>query len=376
MSDGNFTNAIPRDRYDRPFIYPKPARGKTHADVIAQFEKRKKKPPSYRRTTKFISVLEDTYTLDKWGQRMVARGIAERDDLAEAARGTELDTKSGKDALDRIVSDARAHMRTGLKASLGSYLHHCTQVIDENDEWVCPDDLPSPTEWASLQKGNVDLLDDDYPLDERDADLDAYIATKRRYGMTYSAIEQMRVFDPWEVAGTPDRIGTGTDDRFAGKWLIEDVKTGDIDWDNSQREIGMQLAMYAHSTGYTQDGGRVEDVPPVCRLKAVVIHLPVMQAKCELHFVDIVAGWEGCQSAQAVWQWRKRKGVFTKLDEWAPRNHLERNSMRPSFAEEAMQCDTKDALRALWTKAAEGISLTPDFKAAVKKRLEQLESAA
>lgn len=373
MSDGNFTNTIPRDRYDRPIIYPKPARGKTHADVIASFEKRKKRAPSYRRTTKFINVLEDSYTLDKWGQRMVARGIAERDDLAEATRNTELDTKPGKDALDRIVSDARAHMRTGLKATLGSYLHYCTELKDRYGDNA---DLPSPTEWASLQNGHVDLLDDDYPLDERDADIAAYLDMKVRYGLVYSSIELMRVFDPWEVAGTPDRIGTGTDPRFGGKWLIEDVKTGDIDWDNTQREIGMQLAMYAHSVGYTQEDGRVHDVPAVDRQKAVVIHLPVMQAKCELHFVDIVAGWEGCHTAQATWEWRKRKGVFTKLDDWAPRNHLEKLAMKPSFAETAMQCGTKDELRALWTQAAEGIALTPDFKAAVKKRLEQLEGEA
>jgi hypothetical protein len=303
---------------------------------------------------------------------MVALGVAS--DQSLIGRLSELGPDDKED-VNSIVSAARANMRTGLKASLGSYLHHCTQLIDENDEYIAPCDLPSPAEWASMQKGFVDLRDDDYPLELRDADIDAYIAAKRRYGMTYSAIEQMRVFDPWKVAGTPDRIGTGTDERFGGHWMIEDLKTGDIDWDNTQREIAMQLAMYARSTAYTQDGGRIDDVPPVYRAKAVVIHLPVMEAKCELHFVDIEKGWDGCVRAQANWEWRSVKGLFTKLDDWEPANHLERNAMRPSFAEAAMQCGTKDELRELWTQAFAEFALTDDFKAAVKLRIKQLEAA-
>lgn len=369
MGDGNFTNNIPRDRHDRPLIYPAPGRGKTHADVVSS-TRAQHKPKSYRRTTKFISLLEDTYTLEKWAQRMVACGVA--GDRALIERLNELDPDVDKDEIDGIVWAARGNMRTGLKAALGSYLHHCTELKDRHGDDA---DLPSPTEWASLQKGKVDLLDDDYPAEERDADIAAYLAAKRRYGMTYSAIEQMRVFDPWQVAGTPDRIGTGTDERFGGKWLIEDVKTGDIDWDNTQREIAMQLAMYAHSTAYTHDAGRVDDVPPVDRQKAVVIHLPVMQARCELHFVDIRAGWEGCQHAHAVWQWRKRKGVFAKLDEWEPPTHLEKLAQKPTFAEAAMMAPTVEALRDLWVQASNYPGgLSEQFKAAVQKRLAELET--
>lgn len=374
MSDGNFTNNIPRDRYDRPIIYPAPARGKTHSDVVERYAKQKKQPKSYRRTTKFISILEDNFNLERWAQRMVARGLSELPDLAASVAAIpDIDTQIGKDALDMAVKDARAHMRTSLKANKGSYLHHCTELLDRFGETA---ELPSPAEWASLQNGNVDLRDDDYTIDERDADVAAYLSAKQRYGLRYYTIEQMRVYDPWQVAGTPDRSGVGTDERFAGKHMIMDVKTGDVDWDNTQREIAMQLAMYAHSTPYTHDQGRGEDVPAVNRQKAVVIHLPAGQGRCELHFVDIVRGWQGCLHAQNVWEWRKFRAMFVKADEWSPTGHLERLAMNPSYAEAAMTCPSKAELRTLWEQAAKAVALTDDFKSAVRKRINELETSS
>lgn len=370
MGDG-----IYRDKWGRPAIYPPPGRGKTHADVVKRYVDRGKKPPYYRRVTKFISQLEDTYNLEMWAQRTAVRGVVERDDLSERARNC---APSDKDELDAVVALGKKHMRTGLLRDLGSYLHYCTDLIDRHGDDT---DLPSPGEYASLRnstagKIEMDITDDDMSLDERDADLDAYKAVKRRYGLRYSHIEQMRVYDPWEVAGTPDRIGTGTDERLAGKWVVLDVKTGDIAWNNTHREHAQQFAMYAHSTPYDPETGRYDDIPPINRDKAVVIHLPVGQAKCELHFVDIKRGWDGCQRSRALWEWRKETGMFTRLDEWQPATHLERLAQKPTFAEAAMMAPTKDALRELWVQASNYPGgLSDSFKAAVQRRLAELEAA-
>ena len=372
MSDGNFTNTIPRDRFDRPQIFPPPARGKTHADVVARFEKSKKNPPSYRRTTKFISVLEDTYNLDAWANRMVARGISERSDLALDAVKADLDTREGKDTLDIIVGKAKGHMRTGLKATLGSYLHYCCELKDLHGEHA---DLPSPAEWASLQNKPPDLRDDDYELEDRDADVAAYLTTKTHYGLRYTSVEQMRVNDAFKVAGTPDRTGFGDPELFHDKHAVFDVKTGSIDFDNSHREHAMQFAMYGHSTAYTQADGRIEDVPPLNQDWAYIIHLPVMEARCTLHRVDIRAGWSGCVLAQQVWEWRKRKGIVTLLDDWEPANHLEKLALNPTYAEAAVHCPSKEALRELWARAAANPGALDDsFKAAVKQRLSELDA--
>lgn len=370
MSDG-----ILRDKWGRPHIYPVPARGKTHADVIKRFQDRGKKPPTYRRTTKFIGVLEDRYNLERHSARTAVRGVADRPDLIDRVTNYAGDN----DELDRVITAAKAHIRTALARDLGSYEHYCTELIDRHGDDT---DLPSPGEYASLRNSEagktvVDLVDDDLSLEERDADLDAYRAMKQRYGLRFSHIEQMRVFDPWEIAGTPDRIGTGTDERFGGKWLVMDVKTGDIDWANTHREHAMQFAMYAHSKPYDPAIGRYDDVPPVDRDRAVVIHLPVGQGKCELHFVDIARGWDGCLRAQAVWEWRKETGLFTRLDEWQPPTHLARLANTPTFAEAAMMAPTVEALRELWTQAADHPgALSDSFKAAVRKRLAELEAEA
>ena len=370
MADG-----ILRDKWGRPYIYPPPARGKTHADVIKRYQDRNKKPPTYRRVTKFNSVLEDTYNLEKWSERMVILGVAQRADLLERILSA---APGDNDELNLIVSLAKAHLRTGLLRDLGSYEHYCTDLLDRHGDDT---DLPSPSEYASMRNSlagrtEIDITDDDLSLEERDADLDAYRAVKRRYGLRYSHIEQMRVYDPWEVAGTPDRIGTGTDERFSGKWMVLDVKTGDVGWANTQREYAIQFAIYAHSKPYDPQVGRYDDVPPVDRDRAVVIHMPVGQAKCELHFVDIKRGWDGAQRARAVWEWRKETGLWTRLDEWKPANHLEKLALNPTYAEAAMMAPTKEALRELWTRAAsQPGALSYSFKAAVKKRLEELEAA-
>lgn len=371
MGDG-----IYRDKWGRPAIYPAPGRGKTHADVVKRYVDRGKRPPYYRRVTKFISILEDKYNLEKWGERTAVRGVVERDDLIERARSC---APADKDELDAIVALGKKHMRTGLLRDLGSYEHYCTDLIDRHGDDT---DLPSPGEYASLRNSaagriEIDITDDDLSLEERDADLEAYKAAKRRYGLRYSHIEQMRVYDPWEVAGTPDRIGTGTDERFSGKWMVLDVKTGDIDRANTHRGHAMQFAMYAHSKAYDPEVGRYDDVPPVDRAKAVVIHMPVGQGKCELHFVDITRGWDGCQRARSVWEWRKETGLFTRLDEWKPVNNCEKLAHNPTFAEAAMMSPTKEALRELWARAAcHPGGLSDSFKAAVQKRLAELESGA
>jgi hypothetical protein len=365
-------DGIQRDRWGRPYIYPPPARGKTHADVIKRYADRNKNPPTYRRVTKFIGQLEDTYQLEAWAQRTVAKGIAVRDDLRELAANT---PPADKDTLDSVVAQAKRHQRDGLLRDLGSYLHHCTDLIDRDHT-----DLPSPSEYANARNSAagetvVDICDDDMSAAERDADLDAYQAAKRRYGLRYSAIEQMRVYDPWEVAGTPDRIGTGTDPRFHSKHVVMDVKTGDIAWPNTQREFAMQFALYAHATPYDPETGRSTDIPMVDRNKAVIIHLPVGRARCELHFVDIQRGWTGCQYSRQVWEWRKETGLVTRLDEWQPQNHLEKLAFNPTTAESAMACPTLDELRNLWIRIAERPGgLSDEFRAAVDKRRAQIES--
>jgi hypothetical protein len=50
-------------------------------------------------------------------------------------------------------------------------------------------------------------------------------------------------------------------------------------------------------------------MPPVSLERALVIHLPAGQARCELHWLDIAAGWEAARLAATVRAWRARRDL-------------------------------------------------------------------
>lgn len=330
MADDVFTNEIPRDNWGRPKIV------QPNGKLVP-----------YRRVTKFISVLDDTYNLELWMMRMVALGMGQRDDLVLAAASL-TDQQADKQALNNVAKQAKEHAMASSKATKGTALHKLCERLDRGHEIGS---VPAPF----------------------DQDLAAYVKTRDHYGLKFGHIETMRVFDPWKVAGTPDRTGC-----YKGKWYIIDIKTGDITW--GEREIAMQLGLYAHSTPYTADLGRHDDIPAVDRKKAIVIHLPAGQAKCELHWIDIELGWAGCQVAKQVWDWRQHKGLLDGIPEPdAPpvyKNPLDTNAAKLSFAEAAMAATDPEGLRTLWREAASQMALTNDFKLAVKTRLAQLNGVA
>lgn len=337
MTEDAFTTPIPRDRWGRPYIYPAPRRGETHADVVARFARQKKQPPTYRRATTFISVLEDTYQLELWKMRMVALGMGQREDLVLAASSLTAD-KADRSALNKIAKDAQEHARASAKATVGTALHRLCERLDRGQR---VDNVPS----AFVP------------------DLEAYERVRDKAGLKFHQIETLRVFDKWEVAGTPDRIGT-----FGGKTMVIDIKTGDITW--SEREIAMQLALYTHAVPYSHDTGRFEDVTEVNRIKGMVIHLPAGEGKCDLYEVDLVSGWEACNLAKQVWDWREREELFTPL------SAEDSSKQGPlTYSEAAMACNTVDELRDLWSRAARDPrgALDEKVKRAIKLRLEQLE---
>ena len=331
MADDVFTNEVPRDRWGRPMIL--------QADGT--------KRTAYRRATKFIKVLEDQKALDDWRARMVALGLGKREDLHLAAASLTAD-KEDRKALQAVADRAKEHAVED-KALKGTALHKIVERIDRGQK---VGDIP-----AAYAK-----------------DVEAYVRTRDKAGLKFGLIETMRVYDPFEVAGTPDRTG-----MYRNKWQIMDVKTGQVDFDSTIREISMQLALYAHATPYDENhatGPRFDETPPVSRTKALVIHLPAGEGRCELHEVDIEIGWTGCLLARQVWEWRKQKGLFVpSSDDTEPEyaNHLERNAAQPNIYESVLLCATKDELRELWNRVAllPG-GLDDKFKTAVQERLTQL----
>jgi hypothetical protein len=258
---------IARDRYGRPLVIP-PAGGK---------------PIPYTRCTTFVGVLEDTSNLTKWKQRMTAIGLTLRPDLALAVAAHRAD----KSKLNKIVDEAMEAAASSAAATTGTALHSLTEQIDRG---INPGSIPAAY----------------------GPDLDAYeFATAPLMPLH---IEQFVVHDGLQVAGTPDRVVEYKDALY-----IADLKTGSIEW--GMGKIAMQLAVYANSQLYDVETGERASLNVDTR-RALVIHLPAGQGRCDLVWVDIAEGWRAVQVAAEVRKHRQHKawswpfGTGVEIVDW------------------------------------------------------------
>jgi hypothetical protein len=254
-----------RDRYGR-YLLPHPATGEQQA---------------WTRATTWARTLSDTTGLHRWECRMVAKGITLRPDLYALAAAAPADDVT---ALDTLTEAAREAAAASASANLGTALHRFTERHDRG-ELVTP-----PDPWA--------------------ADLAAYSATMDAEGITIDPahIERITPVPGLGAAGTLDRIA-----KVPGHGLvIADVKTGQ-DLRYSWGEIAIQLAIYAHGAGLWTGTG-YDPMPEVSQTRALVIHLPAGQARCDLHWLDIAAGWQAARLAAAVRAWRARRDLAGPFD--------------------------------------------------------------
>lgn len=257
---------IERDRYERPLVIP-PGGGK---------------PVAYTRATTFVDCIEDKYNLQRWQQRMVARGLSLRSDylLRVVSIGDPGDDRAKKSQLDKLCENAIEVAKGSAGATTGTALHALTELIDRGEE-LPP--LPAGAA-ASLERYR-----------EATADLTAL------------HIERFLVLDTLKIGGTPDRIvkvGTGPKAPI----VIADVKTGSIDYGIAK--ISAQLAVYARSALYDVPTGErsPHGASPVAGL---VIHLPAVDdpkdARCDLVWVDLLAGWNDVLLARDVREARRKR---------------------------------------------------------------------
>jgi hypothetical protein len=243
---------IARDRYGRPLVLP-PGGGR---------------PIPYTRCTTFVGVLEDTSNLTKWKQRMTAIGLTLRPDLALAVAAHRAD----KSKLNKIVEEAMEAASSSAAATTGTALHALTEQMDRGEVMAA---IPEAFQ----------------------GDIAAYeFATAP---LTNIHIERFTVHDGLQVAGTPDRVVEYKDALY-----IADVKTGSIEW--GMGKIAMQLAVYANSLLYDIATGDRASLNVDTR-RALVIHLPAGQGRCDLVWVDITEGWRAVQVAAEVRKHRQHK---------------------------------------------------------------------
>ena len=310
---------IPRDRYGRPIVTP-PAGGK---------------PEPYTRCTTFVDCLEDKFNLQKWMQRMVAIGLADRADLLLAVAAH----KDDKTKLDRICEDAREAAAASASATTGTALHALAEQYDRG------------------QLTDLSRL----PGTAR-ADLQAYIAATNDFRHLH--IERFTVHDGFKVGGTPDRISGWTDGTY-----IADIKTGSVDFGGLK--IAMQLAMYSRSVIYDHVTKQRTPLPDVNRDRGIVIHLPAGEATCRLLWVDLAAGWEAVQVARAVRNWRTRKNLLSEIAATVL-EPVAADPLAPSLLDRIATATSSDDLTVLWrSHVGEWTDVHTQAAAERKRQIEQ-----
>jgi hypothetical protein len=273
---------VPRDRWGHPRV-----RDLTTGKLVV-----------YKRVTKFIDVLEDTYLLDRSRQRNVAIGLAARHDLLMKAAAANRD----RNQLEEVIDAAREAAGDSSAATLGSAVHTLTEQLDRGEDPLVP---------PSAQP-----------------DIDAYAQLLHDERLTVDDVEVFVVCDKYKVGGTFDRIVTLDGHRY-----VLDIKTGRIDYGASK--IAMQLALYANSERYDPGTG-IRSYLNVDLTRGIVIHLPAGGGQASLHWADLAIGWTGVALAKDVWDWRSMSGL------------LEATPPRPDLLPLIHTCRDEQALVALW----------------------------
>lgn len=240
---------------------------------------------SWVRATTVSGLLSDRYNLEKWANRMIILGLTKRPDLMALAAASGPDDRRRLDDIAKHAKDAAA---SDSKANIGTAIHAATEALDRGE----PVNMPPPY----------------------DRDVQAYEDKLRGLSVTVVPgwIERIVLVPQLGegVAGTLDRLVMCPDWDLP---RIADIKTG-ATVKFSGLDHAVQQAIYANATHYYDD--QTEELvpcPPIDKTKALIIHLPAGTATCEIHELDITAGWAAAQTAAEVRGWRARKDLSRKL---------------------------------------------------------------
>jgi hypothetical protein len=252
---------VKRDQWGR-YILPHPDTGKLQ---------------SWTRATTFANTAADQYNIGLYNERLVAKGMAMRPDLYAEAASAHIDDKK---TLQRIAELAKEAAGASAKARLGTALHTFTEKTDLNEKVT----IPAP--W--------------------DKDVEVYVTKLKdeKIEVVPKYIEATVIVPSLNVAGTLDRLI-----RVVG-WeglIVGDLKTGHsvkYAW----MEIACQLYLYSRATHiYDHRTETLSEMPKVNQDKAMVIHLPVGDAECELYEINLELGSRVAAVAEVVRELRKRK---------------------------------------------------------------------
>lgn len=278
---------------------------------------------AYGSPSGFGKQIENTYNLQKWGERQAMLGVGiDLALIADCHALTQFEPGSDefKAAADKVVLRAKEAAQTNLAADRGTHAHALAEDSDEGRNWIeraeAGELLGIPTE---AQRALVDA----WKKMLADNDLEVLVS------------EASCVDDVWHLAGTLDNLARlGRELRFArpdgeivaipaGTVVVLDKKTGQrrtrpdgstMYWHG----YAVQVASYAQSVRYDTETEQRSEWPWVIdQSHALIAHLDVLGAiegkpSCELVYVDLEAGREhGGATVVAAKAWESRRDVFS-----------------------------------------------------------------
>lgn len=246
-----------------------------------------KKP--YTRATTIAKTLENTYNLNAWGTRCLAKGVAQRPDLVARAATTPVDDKKN---WKEIFAQAEVIAAGGAKANLGTAFH-------------------------ALHENVATMTDDEYAAVPHDLRVtyEKYRAELVRLGIVEILTESTCAVTSLGVAGKLDALMRLSD----GRVVVADRKSGRVvEYPHS---ACTQMATYANADMLLMpsEGGPKwltmhEAFPDLDRTTGLVIDVRIgdeATAAVHVYEVDLHAGWWSALEAVKVRRWRARRDLIT-----------------------------------------------------------------
>lgn len=257
---------VTMDRWNR-YVLPDPETGQKRA---------------WTRITTVTKALSDTYHLEAWKMRMVAKGMATRQDLLYMAEVSDVSEKS---TFDNIAKAAMEAAGASEGANKGTARHKLIERFNAGD-----------LDKSSLSETNSVFIN---------AYLDALM--RHNVGFMHNLQERVVCIPKYGIAGRFDAVV-----GHRGNSVIFDLKTQKT-VDYGHIELAMQLGFYANASYVWDDGKQGWDTFTVCKDYALLCHAPFTTSEVVFYQVDLSHSVELIEKALAVREARKINGLLTKL---------------------------------------------------------------
>ncbi len=291
---------ILRGKHGKPKIIPLGEDGLP--DLSAELE-------LYERPSSYAGCLEDTYHLNRWGNRQVLKGAHLDPSIMLAVAGALVDEESdsSKSTLNELADRAKVVAKSGARSGVGTSLHSFCEAVDRGRDIST---LKPPREFLPVLTNYARHMD----------------SLRSAWGFEIVDFEVFVICDDLKAAGSLDRVWYFPNPveivvpsrlKKGDAWIIQipgnvavidDTKTGD-NLDFGQIKFAGQLAIYANSDRYDPTAGvrsplgLLPDgrVVPVYQDVGFITHLDSAgRTPAATHPVDLVEGLAACYQALKV----------------------------------------------------------------------------